>query len=80
MKKLNFDALCMESSRVKQIKDEIHYYVPQLKSVGFITIQTLTISNVIFKKYLCNCNVSYQVNFTAQHCCITDIASDRFDL
>lgn len=65
VKKLKFDALCMESSRVKQIKDEIHYYVPQLKSVGLITIQTLTISNVIFKKYLYNCNVSYQINFTA---------------
>lgn len=46
--KMKFYALCMESSRVKQIKGKIHYYVSQLRSVGLITIQTLAISNVIF--------------------------------
>lgn len=30
-KKKKFDALCMESSRVKQIEDKIHYYVSQLE-------------------------------------------------
>lgn len=59
VKKMKFNALCIENSRVKQVKDEIHYYLSQLKSVGLITIQTLTISNVIFKKYLYNSNVSY---------------------
>lgn len=65
VKKMKFHALCIENSRVKQVKDEIHYCVSQLKTVGLITIQTLTISNVIFKKYLYNCSVSYQISFTA---------------
>lgn len=51
MKKMKFNALCMERSRVKQIDDKIHYCASQLNSVGLITIQTLTISNEIFKKY-----------------------------
>lgn len=52
VKKMKFNALCTESSRVKQIEDNTHYYASQLKGVGLIKTQTLTISNVIFKKYL----------------------------
>lgn len=51
----------METSRAKQIKDGIHYYLWQLKSIGLITIHALTINNMVFTKYLCKCNMSHQI-------------------
>lgn len=60
-KKLKLDALYMESSRAKQIKDKIYYYLPQLKNVGLIIIHVLTINNMIFTKYLYNCDIPYEI-------------------
>lgn len=63
-------SLYMESSRAKQIKDEIHYYLPQLKSIGLIIIlHILTINNVIFTKYLYNCNIILNkvISFSKSH-------------
>lgn len=39
---MKFDALCMESSRVKQIKDKIHYYVSQLN------ITVILYNNIVY--------------------------------